>query len=448
MAPCLFDDMSGKILHIHLDAIGGVAGDMFVAALLTALPSLETRVNADLAAVLPPLAGHPELERGTSGGIAARRFRLVPPGESGAAPAAAQTHQHVHDPHSHDFHSHDLGEQDRVPDRRGRTSPVPATPVHYGELVSLIQKAQLSAGTAAQALAILRRLAEAEGQVHGMPIEEVHFHEIADWDSLMDVVAAGSIAAALGEVRWSVSDLPRGGGRVRTRHGLMPVPAPATTQLLLGFRLCDDGISGERVTPTGAAILAHLVDPESLPPTGQRLCATGFGAGSRELPGLPNVLRALVWETAPLRTGAGHDTPEEVCVLAFDVDDMTGEEIGVAAERLRGASGVLDLSLGLRLGKKSRPLTEFRLLVAPERRSAVADLCLRETSTIGVRWHVEERRVLTRRSDTAQGPEGPLRRKLVERPDGGTTAKVESDDVAGLEGFAARRAAVRRAEEA
>ena len=125
-----------------------------------------------------------------------------------------------------------------------------------------------------------------------MPVDEVHFHEIGDWDSLMDVMAAGSIAAALEGARWSVSALPRGGGLVRTRHGLLPVPAPATARLLDGFTWRDDGIGGERVTPTGAAILRHLVGAAAARGVVGRLQGTGTGAGTRELPGQPNILRA------------------------------------------------------------------------------------------------------------------------------------------------------------
>ncbi|WP_026785198.1 LarC family nickel insertion protein [Pleomorphomonas koreensis] len=399
--------------HIHLDTVGGIAGDMFVAAMLDALPELEARVRADLAAVLPVAAGRVELTAGLSGGLAVRRFALVPP-DGG-----------IHHHHGHD-HGHSHG---------------PEAPVRYGDIVALIEAAPLAPGSAAAALAILRRLGEAESRVHGVPLAAVHFHEIADWDSLADVVAAGSIAAALEETSWSVSDLPRGGGRIRTRHGLMPVPAPATALLLEGFLLIDDGVPGERVTPTGAAILAHLVDPEARPPAGARLVASGLGAGTRDLPEMPNVVRAMVHDLAA-RPAAG----DVVAIVAFDVDDMTGEEIGHAAERLRAAAGVLDLALSHQFGKKSRPLTAFRLLVEPACLDAVLDLCLVETSTIGVRWHEARRRVLPRRATLVDGPDGQLRLKSVVRPDGSVTVKVEADDVGGLGGLAARRRAARTAE--
>lgn len=392
--------MANARRHVHLDTVGGIAGDMFVAAMLDALPDLEARVRTDLKAALPAAAGRAELTAGTSGGLAVRRFALVPPLD---AP--------------------------------------PPSPIHYGDIVALIEAAPLAPGSAAAALAILRRLGEAESRIHGVPLAAVHFHEIADWDSLADVVAAGSIAAALGGATWSVSDLPRGGGRVRTRHGLMPVPAPATALLLAGFRLIDDGVLGERVTPTGAAILAHLVDPEARLPAGARLLVSGLGAGTCQLPDMPNIVRAMVHDLA-----AWPASTDIVTVIAFDVDDMTGEEIGHAAERLRAAAGVLDLALSQHLGKKSRPLTGFRLLVEPAHREAVIDLCLVETSTIGLRWHEAQRRVLPRRAGLANGPDGQLRLKSVTRPDGSVTAKVEADDLSGLDGLAARRRAARRTE--
>ena len=168
-------------------------------------------------------------------------------------------------------------------------------------MVGRIRTAALADGSAEQAVAILTLIAEVEATIHQVPIEDVHFHEIADWDSLLDVVAAGSIAAALPAARWTVSPLPRGGGLVKTRHGLLPVPAPATAALLTGFAWRDDGVGGERVTPTGAAILRHLVGPDGSgfgngSSHAGRLVSIGTGAGTRTLPGIPNVLRALVFE--------------------------------------------------------------------------------------------------------------------------------------------------------
>lgn len=381
---------------IQLDAVGGIAGDMFVAAMVDALPALRARVLADAASVLP--FGAPVLEAGTSGGLRCLRFGLA--GQEDAPPA----HEHTH--------------------------------AAFRDMVARIETARLAEGTAVQAVAILRHLAVAEAAIHGVAVEDVHFHEIGDWDSLMDVTAAGSIAAALADARWCVSELPRGGGLVRTQHGLLPVPAPATARLLEGFTWRDDGISGERVTPTGAAILRHLVTAPGMRVRGT-LRASGTGAGTRELPGQPNVLRVAVYEDA---TGAAAGE-EDIVVLSFDIDDMTGEEIGVAADRLRAMPGVRDLLLVPALGKKGRPVHGFRLLVEPARRDAVAEACFAETSTIGLRWHAEQRRVLAREV-TGDG----VRVKVASRA-GGDTRKAESDDLAGIAELAARRAAQRAAED-
>ncbi len=399
-------------LHIHLDAVGGLAGDMFVAALLDARPDLRPRVLADVAAVIPADCGRPTLTEGLSGGIAARRFALA--GNISSANAGR-----------HDTHHHGA---------------------RYSDLAQRIRSAQFHPGTADQAGGILLRLAETESRLHRVPVHDVHFHELADWDSLMDVVAAGSIAAALAPCTWSVSDLPRGSGLVRTQHGLLPVPAPATADLLRSFRWRDDGIGGERVTPTGAAIVAHLVNAANPPAAGALLEHVGIGAGTRELDGMPNILRALVFATEEAHlTSPGQR--DEVIVLSFDVDDMTGEEIGVAADRLRAAEGVLDLSLGHRQGKKNRPMADFRLLIRPETLDAVSRRCFLETSTLGLRWRREQRLCLARSTESFDAGGESLRRKRSLQPDGSTAFKVESDDVARFDGLIRRRQMKARAEE-
>jgi uncharacterized protein (DUF111 family) len=241
---------------------------------------------------------------------------------------------------------------------------------------------------------------------------------------MLDVVAAGSIAAALPGARWTVSPLPRGGGLVKTRHGLLPVPAPATAALLSGFAWRDDGVGGERVTPTGAAILRHLIGPEDggSSPVG-RLVATGTGAGIRTLPGIPNVLRALVFEAKPVSPSR-----EPITILSFEIDDMTGEEVAVAADRLRTVEGVRDLTIGQVYGKKGRMMQSFRLLVQPTWADAVIERCFLETSTIGLRVAEEQRVVLPRRLARVESDGIQIGIKMVERGGRGTS-KAESDDL-------------------
>ncbi|MGD9883303.1 MAG: LarC family nickel insertion protein [Reyranella sp.] len=398
-------------LAIRLDAVGGIAGDMFAAAMVDALPDLRARVLADATAVLPRGTGTPVFTPGTSAGLHCLRF--------GLSAAAGDHHRHDHHHHDHSHHAH----------------------AGFRDMVARLAAAPLSPGTAAHATAILRHLAEAEAAIHHMPVDEVHFHEIGDWDSLMDVTAAGSVAAALEGARWNVSALPRGDGLVRTRHGLLPVPAPATAWLLEGFTWRDDGIGGERVTPTGAAILRHLVDAASARVAG-RLQAIGTGAGTRELPGQPNILRATLFATAAEASSEDGPGEEDIVVLSFEIDDMSAEEIAVAADRLRAAAGVRDLVLVPAIGKKGRPVHTFRLLVEPTARDAVADACFTETATIGLRWQAARRAVLPRASAAA----GAVRVKTAKRPQG-PSHKAESDDLAHIAGLDARRAAKRKAEE-
>lgn len=388
---------------IHLDAVGGVAGDMFVAALLDAFPDLTSRVLADVAAVLPDGCGTAQLEPGFSAGIRCLRF--------GLRALDAQLSQ------GHPGHHHHHG-------------------ARFADLRSRIIEANLSAGTAERAVAILTHLAQAEAHIHGVALEDVHFHEVGDWDSLMDVVAAGSIAAALAPTIWTVSDLPHGSGLVRTQHGLLPVPAPATVQILTGFSWRDDKIAGERVTPTGAAIVRTLCDLAYVRHGSCRLTGSGTGAGTRTLPGMPNILRAMVFEPVPI------GRHESVDIVAFDVDDMTGEEIAIAAEHIRAAPGVVDVTLQTLIGKKGRPVCGFQIMSTPGCRDALTELIFGETSTLGLRWRTEARVTLAR----AGGHSAGLRIKTAMRPGGTGTAKVESDDLASIKGLSARRTAARAAE--
>lgn len=402
-------------LHIHLDAVGGVAGDMFAATLMDAFPDLQERVMTDIRAVIAAETGDPRLSAGMSASVRALRFSIQ------EATLSNDKKHHIHH-HNHSHHNHHE-------DSSGHSSLR-----KFSEICTHIRSAHLSEVVSQRAIAILHLIAEVEAHIHQVSLEEVHFHEISGWDSIADVVAAASIATALGDATWSVSELPRGGGLISTQHGMMPAPAPATAALLQGFSLRDDGISGERVTPTGAAILRHLVDRNTNNvPTG-KLIATGTGAGTRDLQGMPNILRALVFEIG------GETSVDVVAVISFEVDDMTGEEVGVAAELLREQPGVVDLSLGARFGKKSRPLDAFRLIADPAALDSVIQAVFHETSTIGLRWRLEQRSILPREIHSLNFEGSVVRVKRVRRLDGHITAKVESDDLRNQDGLSARRA--------
>jgi hypothetical protein len=395
-------------LAIHLDLVGGIAGDMFVAAMIDALPALRSPVLAALKVMQPADAPPPAFRATSNGGLRALSFGVA---STPGTDAATHLHEHADAPR-HDDHGSG-----------------------YATIRDEIAQAPLDAAVRRHALALLGLLADAEARVHGIARDAVHFHELADWDSRMDVVAAGAIAAALDGAQWSTSAPPRGGGTVRTAHGVLPVPVPATARLLEGYPWRDDGIRGERVTPTGAAILRHLVSPDDCGASqvSGRLLAQGFGAGTRTLPGVPNVLRVLVFEQRETIAD------ERVTLVEFDVDDMTGEELALAAERLRAVDGVIDVSVGTRGGKKGRIVADFRVLARVAAAESVADACFAETSTLGLRLREERRRVLPRHEVNVEVKDVRLGVKVAKRPDGTTTAKTAHDDVAATPGLAARR---------
>ncbi|MEO8751563.1 MAG: LarC family nickel insertion protein [Casimicrobiaceae bacterium] len=404
-------------LAIHLDLLGGLAGDMFIAALVDALPALAPLVLAELAAVRPAGMVPAGFSEAATGGLRARRFGVALADRGYRAVAA--------------------------PSASARAVPAQA-PDHAGTSYRLLRDritaAPLSDPTRMHALALLALLAGAEAHVHGTDVDAVHFHEVGDWDSLLDVVAAGCIAANLDGARWTASAPPLGGGVVRTAHGLLPVPAPATSFLLTGYPWRDDGIGGERVTPTGAAILRHLVPAAQCDARRDagRLVSVGCGAGTRTLPGMPNIVRALVLERT-LASGTADADGDVVAVLEFDVDDMTGEEIALAADHLRAESGAIDVSIGTRHGKKGRLVADFRVLAQANATAAIAQACFTETSTLGLRMREERRRILPRAEAAIDLNGGIVHVKIAQRPGGARTAKAAHDDVAGKRGLGQRR---------
>ncbi len=270
---------------------------------------------------------------------------------------------------------------------------------HLADLVAPIERSGLPEAVRRQASAILTRLAEAESRVHGVPVEAVHFHEVGAVDTLVDAVGAVAGLDALGIEAVYVSPFPLGGGTVETAHGRLPVPAPATVELLRGFPVYDGGVQAELVTPTGAAVLTTLAAPGRLP--AMRLEAQGSGAGTRELP-IPNLLRVLVGEAhPPLEPGQ-----ETLAAVETTIDDMSPQLYEPLMERLFEA-GALDVYLTPVIMKRSRPGVVLTAFVPAGRVHALADLLFRETTTIGVRWHAMTRTRLPRemvRLDTSLGP--------------------------------------------
>lgn len=410
--------MSGRIAFLDCDA--GIAGDMLVAALIHA--------GAPLPAVLAEVAAlgvsgwSARVVPAQRGAIAASRFLVEPEGDGVGAPAAA--HDHGHD-HGHG-HGHDHA---GPPLLHLPGLDVPAAAVFPGQpartwtaIRTLLEGAPLRPRVRARALATFGRLAEAEARVHGVPVEAVGFHEVGAVDSLVDVLAACAALEELGVDRVVATPLPMGQGRVRTEHGVLPVPVPATVEVLRGFPVVPSPWSGELVTPTGAALVAALASPGPLP--AMVIEAVGYGAGSRDPADHANVVRVVIGTE-----GAG--APVQVLELRAQVDDLPGELLPPLLEALLGA-GALDAWATPVIMKKGRPGLLVGALAQAEDRAAVGEALLRHSGSFGYRWSAAEREVLVRSWDVVATPWGEVRVKVGRREGRLLHAAPEYEDCAAL----------------
>jgi uncharacterized protein (TIGR00299 family) protein len=282
---------------------------------------------------------------------------------------------------------------------------------HHRGLSIILQRiddAKLAPRAAARASKIFTRLAEAEAKVHQVPVEQVHFHEVGAVDSIVDIVGAALGFELLGIDEFACSAFDVGAGQVNTAHGLLPVPTPATAELLKGAPLFTSGIAKELVTPTGAAIATTLATRYAEIPE-MTLQAIGYGAGSADLKEKANVLRLLIGETAVSEPGEYWDAP--VTVIETNIDDMSPQLYGYFAERAL-AAGALDVFSSPVHMKKNRPGLLVTMLSEPHNVSRLIDLTFRETTTIGVRAHEVRRKTLARESVTVETPFGEVRMKI------------------------------------
>ena len=381
-------------MHIHLDAVGGISGNMFIGALLDLTPALATQLPALLAEagfanlVTVQAARHHD---GVLGGTLVTVTSAVP-----------MVHAKIPSVGEHSHRS-------------------------WREIKKLLQNSKLGDTVKAHALGIFTCLAEAEAKIHGKPVDDVDFHEVGAWDSIADIVCSAWLIAESGAQSWSVSALPLGRGRVVTAHGVLPVPAPAVTLLLQGFTFHDDGREGERVTPTGAAILKYLAASQTAPQRGRTLLQSGLGFGTHRFPGLSNVLRALAFEEPVSSEAADHDS---VCILSFEVDDQNPEDLALGLEQVREHPDVIDVLQYPVFGKKQRLGSSVRVLVRPDGEEEVRQLCFLQTTTLGIRHELSRRSVLPRWEEQVALEGRSYRVKLARRPDGQITAKAELDDLA------------------
>jgi len=277
-----------------------------------------------------------------------------------------------------------------------------------GTILDLISRADLPPGVQSRASEIFRRLGETEAKIHDVPVEKIHFHEVGAVDAIIDIVGASIGLDLLKIERVECSALNVGGGIVRSAHGVLPVPAPATADLLRGVLTYSTGIDRELVTPTGAAILSTVVD-EFGPQPKMRVAAIGCGAGAADLPEQPNILRLFVGDAVSAAESAAWD--EETAVIEANLDDMNPQIYGYFTEKALEAGALDVFSTPIQM-KKGRPGTLLTILCREEDAERMIRLVFTETTTIGVRSHTVRRRCLARDIVTVATSFGPVRVKL------------------------------------
>ncbi|MBI5483009.1 MAG: nickel pincer cofactor biosynthesis protein LarC [Deltaproteobacteria bacterium] len=347
---------------LYLDCYAGISGDMTVAALLDLGVPLEHLRTELLKLELPPGSFEISANKTERHHMTALKFDVA-----------------VHDQHTHR---------------------------HYADIDSMIAGSGLAEPVKVTARSVFRRLAEAEAKVHGVAVEDVHFHEVGAVDSIVDIVGTAICMEYLQVDQIHVSALPLGSGFVETAHGRLPVPAPATAELMKGLPLHGECGPGERVTPTGAAIVAALSDGVGMQPA-MLLEKVGSGAGGKDFPDCPNILRAFLGKRAEKV-----DSADEVVIIETNIDDSTPEILGYAMERLLEA-GALDVFFTPIQMKKNRPGVLFSLLCHPAQLNQLAEIVLTETSAIGLRHYRADRIAMQRRIVEKDTELGAVRFKQV-----------------------------------
>jgi hypothetical protein len=399
----------------YLECFSGISGDMLLGALVDA--GVPFDVLAGTAAALD-VGARLEMRKVDRGGLAGIKVDVVE-GQGaeeqgareqvskGAGPAHSHSHSHSdshphsHEPNDHEHHSHE------------------AELVHSGHehahrslstILAIIQAAPLKDTVKQRASHAFQLLGEAEAAIHSIPIEQVHFHEVGAVDTIVDIVCAAAGCDALGVDRWMSSPLNVGSGTVKCQHGTLPVPAPATLSLLGDAPVYAAGPPMERVTPTGAALL-RMLDVEYGPLPAMRVAARGYGAGGRDTPGAPNLLRLLVGEAGEA-AGA-----EPIAVIEAVIDDSTPQLLAYVSELLLEA-GAWDVYRAAVQMKKGRMGVQMTVLSSPEKSPALRDLLLRETTTIGLRWRLENKIALGREFAEVETEWGKVRIKVARWPSG------------------------------
>jgi hypothetical protein len=344
----------------------------------------------------------------------------------GHSHAHSHEHEHTHE-HSHehaDSHAHHAHDEPAH-----KTAPAHAPHRHLSSILKIIRSAPLSDAVKERACRAFQVLGEAEASIHAISVEKVHFHEVGAVDTIVDIVCTAVGAELLGVDRWISSPLNVGSGTVKCQHGTLPVPAPATLALLGDAPVYAAGSPMERVTPTGAAVLRMLdVRYEAIP--AMRVKATGYGAGGRDTPGEPNLLRLLVGEVEQ-KSAAGSDS-EPIAIISTVIDDSNPQVLAYVSELLLEA-GAWDVYRAAVQMKKGRAGVEMTVLCRPDLVPALQDVIFRETTTIGLHWRLENKRSLQREFAEALTPWGPVHIKIARWPSGeAANASPEYEDCRAL----------------
>jgi uncharacterized protein (TIGR00299 family) protein len=289
----------------------------------------------------------------------------------------------------------------------------------------ILSRGRLSEPQRTLALRIFRRLADAEATVHGMPLDKVHFHEVGALDSLADIAGSAIALDLLGVERITSRSVPTGSGTVKCAHGVMPIPAPGTAELLKGVPLAATPIKGELTTPTGAAILTTIVQQWTEAPA-MTIERIGCGAGQRDLLEQPNFLRVFVGTTEVKPSG---DESDLIWILETNLDDVAAEVIGYCFDLLF-AAGALDVFMTPIQMKKNRPGVLLTVLAPASVLDAVETILFRETQTFGIRRYSAQRSKLRREAVTVQTPWGPVKGKRGWREPGPSVFTPEYEDCA------------------
>lgn len=383
---------------------------MFVAALLDTFPEYWPHVEQAIASLNLGPEAECRLMAHRDHAFAGRRFVVGPDRAALDPPPSPRRHERAR---AHEAHGHRA----------------------WADIRAELNRSGLDRDVKKHAIAIFELLAQAEAQVHGVEVRSVTFHEVGAVDSIVDIVAAAQLISLIRADRWTSAPLPVGSGRIDTAHGVLPVPAPAAALLLRGLAIIDDGVPGERVTPTGAALAAYLIDAGA--PLGGRICRlsrAGVGFGSRTLPGVSNCLRVLAYDEA---TAPGPIGRRRVAVVTLEIDDQDPEDLAAGLDHIRALKGVFDVTQGAVAGKKGRMAAHVQVLASPLELENVIAACFEETTTIGLRYQLTEGAVLSRRLETVETGGEKVQVKIVDRP-GGVSAKAEAADVAGHRGYTAR----------